>query len=76
MPDPSTPNPDLTDPRSRFNNAGINGPGNSSVLTSTPEAWQQVFAVNLFGAVNIIQAFAPHMMARALPFLLPRQLCC
>ena len=63
MTDPLT----LTARRRRFNNAGINGPGNSSVLTSTPEAWQQVFAVNLFGAVNIIQAFAPHMMATALP---------
>jgi NAD(P)-dependent dehydrogenase (short-subunit alcohol dehydrogenase family) len=56
-----------------FNNAGINDQ-KSKVLTSTPEDWQTTFSVNVFGAVNILQAFTPGMLERALPSGRPSRL--
>ena len=56
-----------------FNNAGINDQ-TSKVLTSSPEDWQTVFSVNVFGAVNILQAFTPSMLARPLPSGKPSRL--
>jgi NAD(P)-dependent dehydrogenase (short-subunit alcohol dehydrogenase family) len=41
------------------NNAGIAAVGD--VVTSTPEEWQRVFAVNVFGVANMSRAFLPAM---------------
>ena len=43
------------------NNAGIAAVGD--VVTSTPEEWQRVFAVNVFGVANMSRAFLPAMRA-------------
>ncbi len=43
------------------NNAGISAVGD--VVTSTPDEWQRVFAVNVFGAANMSRAFLPAMRA-------------
>lgn len=41
------------------NNAGISAVGD--VVTSTPDEWERVFAVNVFGAANMSRAFLPAM---------------
>jgi Dehydrogenases with different specificities (related to short-chain alcohol dehydrogenases) len=43
------------------NNAGISAVGD--VVTSTPEEWQRVFSVNVFGVANMSRAFLPAMRA-------------
>src|SRR3954469_15734400 len=43
------------------NNAGIAAVGD--VVTSTPEEWQRVFAVNVFGVANMSRAVLPVMRA-------------
>lgn len=43
------------------NNAGISAVGD--VVASTPEEWQRVFAVNVFGVANMSRAFLPAMRA-------------
>lgn len=43
------------------NNAGISAVGD--VVSSTPDEWQRVFAVNVFGAANMSRAFLPAMRA-------------
>ncbi len=43
------------------NNAGISAVGD--VVTSTPDEWQRVFAVNVFGTANMSRAFLPAMRA-------------
>src|SRR3954469_680233 len=43
------------------NNAGIAAVGD--VVASTPEEWQRVFAVNVFGVANVSRAFLPAMRA-------------
>ena len=45
-----------------FNNAGILGAGNLGQIISGPPAetsWAPIFAVNVFGAANILKAFIP-----------------
>lgn len=44
------------------NNAGISL-GNSKLLEVTPEQWQWIFGVNLFGVVHGVQAFVPRIRA-------------
>ncbi len=41
------------------NNAGVASVGD--VVESTPEDWQRVFAVNVFGMANMSRAVIPHM---------------
>ncbi len=41
------------------NNAGISAIGD--VVQSTPDDWQRVFAVNVFGVANMSRAVIPHM---------------
>ena len=41
------------------NNAGISAVGD--VVTSTPDEWERVFAVNVFGVANMSRAALPHM---------------
>ena len=41
------------------NNAGISAVGD--VVISTPDEWQRVFAVNVFGTANMSRAFLPAM---------------
>lgn len=41
------------------NNAGVSAIGD--VVQSTPEDWQRVFAVNVFGVANMSRAVIPHM---------------
>jgi len=43
------------------NNAGIAATGD--VVASTPDEWEQVFAVNVFGVANMSRAFLPAMRA-------------
>jgi len=43
------------------NNAGISAVGD--VVQSTPDDWQRVFAVNVFGIANLSRAVIPHMRA-------------
>jgi 2-keto-3-deoxy-L-fuconate dehydrogenase len=43
------------------NNAGIAAVGD--VVTSTPDEWERVFAVNVFGIANMSRAFLPGMRA-------------
>ena len=43
------------------NNAGISAVGD--VVMSTPDEWQRVFAVNVFGMANMSRAFLPAMRA-------------
>jgi len=43
------------------NNAGISAVGD--VVQSTPEDWERVFAVNVFGVANMSRAVIPHMRA-------------
>ncbi len=43
------------------NNAGISAVGD--VVQSTPEEWERVFAVNVFGAANMSRAIVPTMRA-------------
>ncbi|MEI8240872.1 MAG: SDR family oxidoreductase [Actinomycetota bacterium] len=43
------------------NNAGIASVGD--VVQSTPDDWQRVFAVNVFGVANVSRAVIPHMRA-------------
>jgi 2-keto-3-deoxy-L-fuconate dehydrogenase len=43
------------------NNAGISAVGD--VVQSTPDDWQRVFAVNVFGVANMSRAVIPHMRA-------------
>ena len=43
------------------NNAGISAIGD--VVQSTPDDWQRVFAVNVFGIANLSRAVIPHMRA-------------
>jgi NAD(P)-dependent dehydrogenase (short-subunit alcohol dehydrogenase family) len=43
------------------NNAGIAATGD--VVASTPDEWEQVFAVNVFGVANVSRAFLPAMRA-------------
>lgn len=44
------------------NNAGIAAVGD--VVAATPDDWQRVFAVNVFGVANMARAVVPHMRAR------------
>jgi NAD(P)-dependent dehydrogenase (short-subunit alcohol dehydrogenase family) len=44
------------------NNAGITA-GGGPLWRTSPEEWQRVLAVNLFGVVHGIQAFVPHLMS-------------
>ena len=44
-----------------MNNAGIQ-PG--SKMFGPPENWQRILAVNLWGVINGLQVFAPHMIER------------
>jgi len=41
------------------NNAGISAVGD--VVASTPDEWERVFAVNVFGTANMSRAVLPHM---------------
>jgi NAD(P)-dependent dehydrogenase (short-subunit alcohol dehydrogenase family) len=50
-----------------MNNAGIQ-PG--STIFGSPENWQRVFAVNLWGVIHGSQIFAPQMIARGRPGLI------
>jgi NAD(P)-dependent dehydrogenase (short-subunit alcohol dehydrogenase family) len=43
------------------NNAGVSAIGD--VVDSTPDDWQRVFAVNVFGVANMSRAVIPHMRA-------------
>lgn len=43
------------------NNAGVSAIGD--VVQSTPDDWQRVFAVNVFGVANMSRAVIPHMRA-------------
>ena len=43
------------------NNAGISAVGD--VVASTPDEWERVFAVNVFGVANMSRAFLPAMRA-------------
>jgi 2-keto-3-deoxy-L-fuconate dehydrogenase len=43
------------------NNAGISAVGD--VVQSTPDEWQRVFAVNVFGVANMSRAVIPYMRA-------------
>jgi 2-keto-3-deoxy-L-fuconate dehydrogenase len=43
------------------NNAGISAVGD--VVTSTPDEWERVFSVNVFGVANTSRAFLPAMRA-------------
>lgn len=43
------------------NNAGVSAVGD--VVQSTPDDWQRVFAVNVFGIANLSRAVIPHMRA-------------
>lgn len=43
------------------NNAGISAIGD--VVQSTPDDWQRVFSVNVFGVANMSRAVIPHMRA-------------
>ncbi len=43
------------------NNAGIAATGD--VIASTPDEWERVFAVNVFGVANMSRAFLPAMRA-------------
>jgi 2-keto-3-deoxy-L-fuconate dehydrogenase len=43
------------------NNAGTSAVGD--VVTSTPDDWQRVFEVNVFGVANMSRAVLPHMRA-------------
>src|SRR5205807_8979325 len=45
-----------------MNNAGIQ-PG--SKMFGPPENWQRILAVNLWGIINGLQVFAPHMIERS-----------
>eukprot|EP00912_Choanoflagellata_sp_UC4_P001664 UC4_evm1s1059 len=46
-----------------FNNAGISGTSSgSNIIAGPPSAWEQIFSVNVFGAVNIIKAFIPKII--------------
>jgi 3-oxoacyl-[acyl-carrier protein] reductase len=45
------------------NSAGIVG-ANTSLVTTTPDQWRQVFDVNVFGTVNMIRAVVPGMVER------------
>ncbi len=47
-----------------MNNAGVGG--KSSTL-DTPEPWEKVLGVNLWGAIHGTQVFAPNMIARGRP---------
>jgi NAD(P)-dependent dehydrogenase (short-subunit alcohol dehydrogenase family) len=44
------------------NNAGVSATGD--VVTSSPDDWERVFAVNVFGVANMSRAFLPAMRAR------------
>jgi NAD(P)-dependent dehydrogenase (short-subunit alcohol dehydrogenase family) len=44
------------------NNAGVSATGD--VVTSSPDDWDRVFAVNVFGVANMSRAFLPAMRAR------------
>ena len=43
------------------NNAGTSAVGD--IVTSTPDDWQRVFSVNVFGIANLSRAVLPHMRA-------------
>ena len=45
-----------------FNNAGIQGKAGMSILTGASEHWKPIFEVNVFGVLNIIQAFVPKII--------------
>lgn len=45
------------------NNAGVSAVGD--VVQSTPDDWQRVFAVNVFGIANLSRAVIPHMRTNA-----------
>ena len=44
------------------NNAGVSATGD--VVTSSPDDWERVFAVNVFGVANMSRAFLPAMRER------------
>ena len=50
-----------------MNNAGISP---SAKMFGSPENWQRVFAVNLWGVIHGSQVFAPHMIERGHPGLI------
>jgi NAD(P)-dependent dehydrogenase (short-subunit alcohol dehydrogenase family) len=45
------------------NNAGVAGPGGSTVWTATADDWSWVLGVNLLGVVNGLRAFMPQLLA-------------
>jgi NAD(P)-dependent dehydrogenase (short-subunit alcohol dehydrogenase family) len=47
-----------------MSNAGIEGGGG---LFADPERWQRTLDVNLWGAIHVVQIFAPAMIAQAAP---------
>jgi NAD(P)-dependent dehydrogenase (short-subunit alcohol dehydrogenase family) len=47
-----------------MNNAGV---GTRGKPWENPEGWRKVLEVNLWGAINGVQAFVPEMLARGLP---------
>ena len=38
--------------------------GRTTILDTSNEHWQQMFGANTFGPLNVIRAFAPHMMQK------------
>jgi hypothetical protein len=46
-----------------FNNAALFVAGGKGGILDPLENWQQVFDVNLFGYINGVQAFLPHMLS-------------
>jgi NAD(P)-dependent dehydrogenase (short-subunit alcohol dehydrogenase family) len=49
-----------------FNNAGISGQDGGHIIDGdrgAEESWAPIFAVNVFGAVNILKAFVPDIVA-------------
>ena len=53
-----------------FNNAGILGnAGHGSILEgpATEQTWSELFSVNVYGAVNVLRAFVPGMIADGPP---------
>src|SRR5207253_1084597 len=55
---------ELGEPDLLVNNAGILGPPSTGLVDLDPKDWEQVFAVNITGAWNVIRAVVPGMAAR------------
>lgn len=50
-----------------INNAGVGSIG--TVVDATPEQWQQVFGVNVFGTARVVREFYPMLRAGANPVI-------